>query len=64
MKQQIDQVSVKINSLSSKRDQFLNEWRASGIKDMPLHYLQSILKENVMQVDNLDFTRKEQKADV
>jgi hypothetical protein len=51
-------------SLLKKRENLSNEWKAAGIKDMGYEVLNHILRENTILVENLEFTRKEQKTDL
>jgi len=51
-------------SLVKRRDGFQAEWRQAGHKDLAAELLGHILKENIILVENLDFQRKEQKADL
>ena len=50
--------------LLKKRESLANEWKAAGIKDIGLEVLNHILRENTILVENLEFTRKEQKTDL
>ena len=51
-------------SLMKRRDQFPGEWKQSGHKELPSELLGHILKENIILVENLEFQRKEQKAEL
>ena len=50
-------------SLLKKREHFTSEWKAAGIKDLGLEVLNHIMRENIILVESLEHTRKEQKAD-
>ncbi len=63
-KTQLDNSNTKMISLQRRRDQFLGEWRQAGHKDLAVELLGHILKENIILVENLEFQRKEQKAEL
>ena len=46
-------------SLLHKRESLNNEWKAAGIREIGLEVLNHILRENMILVENLEFTRKE-----
>jgi len=51
-------------SLQKRRDQFPNEWKNAGHKELASELLGHIMKENIILVENLEFQRKEQKAEL
>ena len=51
-------------SLLKKRETFQSEWKQAGIRDLGLEVLNHMMRENTILVENLEFTRKEQKNDV
>jgi hypothetical protein len=51
-------------SLVKRRDNFNGEWRQAGHRELAVELLSHILKENIILVENLEFQRKEQKADL
>ena len=57
-------MNYKLSSLLKKREQFPIEWRQAGIKDIGLEVLNHVLRENTILVENLEYTRKEQKVDM
>lgn len=57
-------MNSKMLSLIKKRENFSNEWKSIGVKDTSLEILNHILRENTILVENLEFSRKEQKIDM
>ena len=53
-----------MGQLLKRRENFPNEWKNGGIKEFGGEILNHILRENIILVENLEFTRKEQKTDL
>jgi hypothetical protein len=51
-------------SLLKKRENFSSEWKTAGAKDMGLEVLNHIMRENIILVESLEYSRKEQKTDM
>lgn len=64
LKTQLDNNNTKILSLQKRRDNFAGEWRQAGHRELAVELLSHIMKENIILVENLEFQRKEQKADL
>lgn len=64
LKVHLDNSNTKMISLVKRRDAYPGEWRSAGHKDLAVELLGHILKENIILVENLEFQRKEQKADL
>lgn len=60
----LDNNNTKMISLIKRREYFNNEWKQAGHKELALELLGHIMKENIILVENLEFQRKEQKADL
>lgn len=45
--------------LLKRRENFANEWKQSGMKEIALEVLNHIVRENTILVENLEFSRKE-----
>jgi hypothetical protein len=50
--------------LLKRRENFADEWKRAGLRDLALEVLNHIMRENTILVENLEFSRKEQKADL
>ena len=64
LKTQLDNNNTKMISLVKRRDNFNGEWRHAGHRELATELLSHIMKENIILVENLEFQRKEQKADL
>ena len=64
MKKHLDATQSRVTSLLKRREQFPNEWKSAGIRELGVEILQHIMRENTILVENLEFSRKEQKADL
>lgn len=51
-------------TLLKRREQFASDWKQSGMREMGLDVLNHIMRENTILVENMEFSRKEQKADL
>jgi hypothetical protein len=45
--------------LLKRRENFSNEWKNSGHKELATELLNHIMRENTILVENLEFSRKE-----
>lgn len=61
---QLEGVNSKMMQLLKKRESFQSEWKQGGLRDLQLEILNHILRENTILVENLEYTRKEQKSDL
>lgn len=50
--------------LLKKRESLPSEWKQAGAKDLGLEVLNHIMRENIILVENLEYTRKEEKSDM
>ena len=50
--------------LLKRRENFSNDWKNGGMRDIQLEVLNHIMRENTILVENMEFSRKEQKADL
>lgn len=55
LKTQLDNNQTKIISLQKRRDQFSNEWKQAGHKELAGELLSHLMKENIILVENLEF---------
>ena len=60
----LEAMNYKMKSLLKKRESYPQEWRQAGIKDIGLEVLNHVMRENTILVENLEYTRKEQKTDM
>lgn len=63
-KKQLEATNQKTLLLLKRRENFPNDWKAAGIKDLGIEILNHIMRENTILVENLEISRKEQKSDV
>jgi hypothetical protein len=45
--------------LLKKRENFPNDWRSAGVKELGIEILNHIMRENTILVENLEYSRKE-----
>ena len=59
----LDATNQRIIVLLKKREQFSNDWKIAGMKDLGLEILNHLLRENTILVENMEYSRKDQKTD-
>lgn len=64
LKKVLDSTNQKVMILLKRRENFASEWKSSGLKEIQLDLLNHIVRENTILVENMEFSRKEQKADL
>ena len=62
LKNQMEQATQKMSGLVKKRDSFSSEWKSYG--QLAVELLSHIMKENIVLVENMDYSRNEQKQDM
>ena len=50
--------------LLKRRENLASDWKNAGMRDFQLELLNHIMRENTILVENMEFSRKEQKADL
>lgn len=64
MKLSLEGCLNKLTQYLKRREGFAAEWRSNGISGIGLDVLTHIMRENTILVESLEYTRKEQKADL
>ena len=64
LKNLFEQTNQKVIMLLKRRENFSNDWKNGGMRDIQLEVLNHIMRENTILVENMEFSRKEQKADL
>jgi hypothetical protein len=49
--------------LLKKRENFPSDWRNAGMKELGIEILNHIMRVNTILMENLEYSRKEQKVD-
>ena len=64
LKNMFEQTNQKVIMLLKRREGFSNDWKNGGMRDIQIDVLNHIMRENTILVENMEFSRKEQKADL
>ena len=64
LKNHLDSTNQRIMLLLKRRENFASDWKNAGMKDIQLEILNHIMRENTILVENMEFSRKEQKAEL
>jgi hypothetical protein len=64
LKKNLDSTNQRVAQLLKRREQFSQEWKQSGAKEIALEVLNHVMRENTILVENMEFSRREQKADL
>ena len=59
LKKVLETTNQKVMILLKRRENFAQEWKNSGLKDIQLEILNHIVRENTILVENMEFSRKE-----
>lgn len=64
LKNQLEATNQKVIMLLKRRENFANDWKMAGLRDLSLEVLNHIMRENTILVENMEFSRKDQKAEL